>query len=155
AGEVLVHRALGHLGHLAELVHAGPADALLTEQLLGRADDALACSSTAALPLRALLRRGHGSIIDRFGSHSLYIGLAAFSVLGLGYVHRSVYLRPSSGNTRLHQRKGSIMDMLDGTTTVITEGNLDTTVRSGGASNTTGISGTSGSTGMDRHGGRR
>jgi hypothetical protein len=34
AGEVLVGRALGHLGHGAELVHAGAVDALIAEQLL-------------------------------------------------------------------------------------------------------------------------
>ena len=34
AGEVLVERALGHLGHRAELVHAGAVDALIAEQLL-------------------------------------------------------------------------------------------------------------------------
>jgi hypothetical protein len=34
AGEVLVRRALGHLGGRAELVHAGAVDALLAEQLL-------------------------------------------------------------------------------------------------------------------------
>jgi len=34
AGEVLVERALGHLGHRAELVHPGAVDALIAEQLL-------------------------------------------------------------------------------------------------------------------------
>jgi hypothetical protein len=34
AGEVLVGRALRHLGHRAELVHAGAVDALIAEQLL-------------------------------------------------------------------------------------------------------------------------
>jgi hypothetical protein len=34
AGEVLVGRALGHLGHGAELVHAGAVDALIAEQPL-------------------------------------------------------------------------------------------------------------------------
>ena len=34
AGEVLVERALGHLGRRAELVHAGAVDALVAEQLL-------------------------------------------------------------------------------------------------------------------------
>jgi hypothetical protein len=34
AGEVLVKRALGNLGHRAELVHAGAVDALIAEQLL-------------------------------------------------------------------------------------------------------------------------
>ena len=34
AGEVLVGRALGHLGHRTELVHAGAVDALIAEQLL-------------------------------------------------------------------------------------------------------------------------
>jgi hypothetical protein len=34
AREVLVRRALGHLGHRAELVHAGAVDALIAEQLL-------------------------------------------------------------------------------------------------------------------------
>ena len=34
AGEVLVERPLGHLGHRAELVHAGGGDASIAEQLL-------------------------------------------------------------------------------------------------------------------------
>jgi hypothetical protein len=34
AGEVLIERALGHLGHRAELVHAGAVDALIAEQLV-------------------------------------------------------------------------------------------------------------------------
>jgi hypothetical protein len=34
AREVLVERALGDLGHRAELVHAGAVDALIAEQLL-------------------------------------------------------------------------------------------------------------------------
>jgi hypothetical protein len=33
AREVLVERALGHLSHRAELVHAGAVDALIAEQL--------------------------------------------------------------------------------------------------------------------------
>jgi hypothetical protein len=48
AGEVLVGRALRHLGHGAEPVHAGAVDALIAEQLLRRAEDALA----RALPRR-------------------------------------------------------------------------------------------------------
>ena len=34
AGEVLIERALGHLGHRTELVDAGAVDALVAEQLL-------------------------------------------------------------------------------------------------------------------------
>jgi hypothetical protein len=54
AGEVLVKRALGHLGHRAELVQAGAVDALIAEQLLRSAEDALSCAPAAAQASRPL-----------------------------------------------------------------------------------------------------
>jgi hypothetical protein len=62
AGEVLVGRALGRLGRRAKLVHAGAVDALLAEQLLGRAEDALAGAPAAAAAPGALLQLRHGSL---------------------------------------------------------------------------------------------
>ena len=56
AGEVLVGGALGHLGHGAELVHAGAVDALIAEQLLRGTEDALACAPAAAPTLGALVQ---------------------------------------------------------------------------------------------------
>jgi hypothetical protein len=73
-GEVLVGRALGYLGHGAELVHAGAVDALIAEQLLRRAEDALACAPAAAPAQGALLQLRHASSVDRsvrIGLHSL------------------------------------------------------------------------------------
>ena len=73
AGEVLVGRALGHLGRRAELVHAGAVDALLAEQLLGRAEDALAGAPAAAAALGALLQLRHGSIVRQARQRPVYI----------------------------------------------------------------------------------
>src|SRR6185437_394463 len=68
AGEVLVGRALGHLGRGAELVHASAVDALLAEQLLGRAEDALAGAPAAAQALGALLQLRHSSRVPHQGN---------------------------------------------------------------------------------------
>ena len=68
AGEVLVGRALGHLGRRAELVHAGAVDALVAEQLLGRAKDALAGAPAAAPSLWALLQFRHGPMVPQPGN---------------------------------------------------------------------------------------
>src|SRR3954469_5074741 len=59
AGEVLVQRPLGHFGHRAELVHAGAVEALVGEQPLRRAEDALACAAAAAQAARPLLELRH------------------------------------------------------------------------------------------------
>ncbi len=68
AGEVLVGRALGHLGRRAELVHAGAVDALLAEQVLGRAEDALAGAPAATAARGALLQLRHGLIVPQRGN---------------------------------------------------------------------------------------
>ncbi len=68
AAEVLVGRALGHLGRRAELVHAGAVDALFAEQPLGRAEDALAGTPAAATARGALLQLRHGAIVPESGN---------------------------------------------------------------------------------------
>jgi hypothetical protein len=68
ACEVLVGRALRHLGRRAELVHAGAVDALIAEQPLGRAEDALARASAPAPALGALLQLRHAFSVPQLGT---------------------------------------------------------------------------------------